>query len=170
MKAFNKTKFGSFLTKVGSTGLDIISILGKAKGGNIIGAINETKSLLTSSTSKDSLSLLGELNDNENDFISDYDKYLEDIKDARNMYIKEHEVADKIATKIIRENLPTIGGLIILNVGAVWLLEGKGEIIAIVSNFIGIAIGHLFNERQSVINFFFGSSKGSKDKSTLLNK
>jgi len=38
------------------------------------------------------------------------------------------------------------------------------ELVAIVSNFIGITIGQLFNERQAVVNFFFGSSKGSKDK------
>jgi hypothetical protein len=44
------------------------------------------------------------------------------------------------------------------------LLKDEGEVIAIVSNFIGIAMGHLFNERQSVINFFFGSSRGSKLK------
>jgi hypothetical protein len=47
------------------------------------------------------------------------------------------------------------------------LLDGKGEVIAIVSNFIGIAIGNLFSERQSVVNFFFGSSVGSKLKDKI---
>jgi uncharacterized protein (DUF697 family) len=89
----------------------------------------------------------------------------EDIQHARKMYIDtDHIQADAIADNVIKFNLPVIGGLVIVNIAAVMLLKDEGEVIAIVSNFIGIAMGHLFNERQSVINFFFGSSRGSKLK------
>lgn len=170
MKKFSETKFGSFLSKVGSTGLNVVSVITKATSGNILGAINDAKNLLGKQSSFESQELLDILQHNEDDFKTDFDKYLEDVKDAREMYQNtSHDIADEIAQKVIRINLPIIGILIVINVLSVWLLQGKGEVIAIVSNFIGIAIANLFNERQSVINFFFGSSKGSKDKSKILN-
>jgi len=94
---------------------------------------------------------------------------LKDLADARAMYkTTDHKMADTIANRIIKFNLPVIIGLVLANIAAVMLLDGKGEVIAIVSNFIGIAIGNLFNERQSVVNFFFGSSLGSKEKAQEL--
>jgi len=99
------------------------------------------------------------------------ESYYLDLANARAMYTEtDHAMTDDIAQKVIKFNLPTIIALVVVNIAAVMLLEGKGEVIAIVSNFIGIAIGHLFNERQSVINFFFGSSQGSKEKTNLINK
>jgi len=91
--------------------------------------------------------------------------WLENTNKARDMYKSTgHEEADRIASHVIKYNLPVILALVVINIMAVTYLE-RGEIIAIVSNFIGMAIHALFNERQSVINFFFGSSKGSRDKS-----
>jgi hypothetical protein len=88
-----------------------------------------------------------------------------DIQDARRMYTEtDHKAADEIAESVIKKNLPIIGILIGVNIASVIFLKDKGELIAIISNFIGIAIGQLFNERQQVISFFFGSSQGSKDK------
>lgn len=170
MKKFeDKTKFGKFLSRASSKGLNVISAIGKAKDGDFIGAFEDVKKVLSKDPQNDGL--LSELIKKKSEFKSDYDKYLEDIKDARDMYTDTgHKMADQIAGKVINQNLPIIFSLIIINVLSVWLLKGQGEIIAIVSNFIGIAIGHLFNERQSIINFFFGSSRGSKDKSKLLNK
>jgi hypothetical protein len=72
--------------------------------------------------------------------------------------------ADKVADSIIGWNLWIIGGLVIANFGAVLVLE-TGPLVAVVSNLIGVVIGHLLQERQSVVAFFFGSSLGSKQKS-----
>lgn len=88
--------------------------------------------------------------------------------DARSMYKEKSDTADSIALSISKWNLPLIVILIIINVAATELLNDVK--LAIVSNFIGIAIKTLFDERATVINFFFGSSQGSKDKSKQLEE
>ena len=88
---------------------------------------------------------------------------------AHDTYQTNNAMADKIAEQIIKNNLPVIGVLVILNVAIVHFFE-KPALIAIASNVIGVAIGHLFNERQAIVNFFFGSSLGSKNKSADIAK
>lgn len=169
-KRFSDTKFGSFLTKVGNTGLDVLSIIGKAKGGDILGAISESKQLLTDKPTTERKSLLSELNANQTDFISDYDKYLKDVKDARDMYVEtSHEIADEIAMRVINYNLWVVIVMIIIEIITVIYINDK-ILIAIISGAIGSITTALLQERQQVLNFFFGSSKGSKDKSSILNK
>lgn len=73
------------------------------------------------------------------------------------------EQADKTAESIIKWNLWIIAGLVLANFGAVYVLK-TGPLVAVVSNLIGVVIGHLLQERQSVVAFFFGSSLGSKLK------
>lgn len=46
--------------------------------------------------------------------------------------------------------------LVVANFGALYLLGDKAELIALISNLIGVVIGALLNERNSVISFFFG--------------
>lgn len=88
----------------------------------------------------------------------------EDRKSARDSYKVHHEQADKVAQSIMARNLPTVFLLVLVNIAGVIWLKDKGELIAIVSNIIGIVIGQLLAERQSVVGFFFGSSLGSKMK------
>ena len=89
---------------------------------------------------------------------------LENTKDARDMYKKtNHARADEIAEQVMRWNLPVIVALVIINIIVVQYIEG-GALIAIASNFIGMAMKQLMSERQTVMNFFFGSSMGSKIK------
>lgn len=83
---------------------------------------------------------------------------------AHETYQINHEMADVIAKQIISRNLPIIGILVTINIGVVYLMEDKPSLIAIASNIIGVAIANLFNERQAIVNFFFGSSLGSKEK------
>lgn len=85
---------------------------------------------------------------------------------AHETYRIKSTMQDTIATKIINNNLPFIVLLVIINIGVVYFLRDKeySVLVAAVSNIIGITIGNLFTERQSVVNFFFGSSIGSKDK------
>lgn len=95
----------------------------------------------------------------------------ESTKDARNMYQNTgHDIADKLAVNIIRNNLIIIGALILIDIVAVIILKDYGQVLAIISGFIGMAIGNLFSERNQVISFFFGSSAGSKMKDLKLNK
>ena len=83
---------------------------------------------------------------------------------AHETYQIKSTMADTIAKQIITRNLPIIGILVLVNVALVYFLQDKASLIAIASNIIGVAIGNLFNERQAIVNFFFGSSLSSKDK------
>lgn len=90
--------------------------------------------------------------------------HLENTKDARAMYKQtNHARADEIADHVMTWNLPIIVVLVIMNILVVTFIEG-GALIAIASNFIGMAMKQLMSERQTVMNFFFGSSMGSKEK------
>ena len=88
----------------------------------------------------------------------------DDMKDARDSYKTHHEEADKVSRSIMSRNLPTVFALVIVNILCTYYFKDDGNIIAIVSNIIGIVIGQLLSERQSVVGFFFGSSLGSKIK------
>lgn len=83
---------------------------------------------------------------------------------AHDTYKINHTIADRIAKQVINWNLPVIFLLVVGNIYIVDQFKENASLIAIASNIIGIAIGKLFSERQAVINFFFGSSIGSKDK------
>jgi|LGVF01.1.fsa_nt_gb uncharacterized membrane protein len=89
---------------------------------------------------------------------------------AHDTYQSKNEMADEVAKQIIARNLPLIGILVVLNVAIVYFFKENATLIAIASNVIGISIGNLFAERQSIVNFFFGSSLGSKEKSMQINK
>lgn len=90
-------------------------------------------------------------------------EYFADVQDAREMYENtEHEQADKIAHNIINYNLWILLGLVVIQVIVIMYVEG--QIAAVVTGVIGTITGALINERNTVVNFFFGSSKGSKDK------
>jgi len=87
-----------------------------------------------------------------------------DRKDARAMHNKHPEQADKIADGIMKFNLPYIFILLVANVVAMFYLKDYSAILAIVSNLLGMTIKSLFDERNCVTGFYFGSSMGSKNK------
>lgn len=90
-------------------------------------------------------------------------EYFADVQDAREMYEStDHEQADKIAEKIINYNLWILLVLVLIQVVVIMYVEG--QIAAVITGVIGTITGALINERNTVVNFFFGSSKGSKDK------
>jgi uncharacterized membrane protein len=89
---------------------------------------------------------------------------LDRYKTAHQSYQVKGVEADSIADSIINYNLPIIAILVLVNIALVYFMRERSELIAIASNIIGVAIGNLFNERQAIINFFFGSSIGSKEK------
>ena len=59
--------------------------------------------------------------------------------------------------------------LVLVGVQVLVILYVDGQVAAVVTGIVGTITGALINERNTVVNFFFGSSKGSKDKSKLLN-
>ncbi|MCS3766587.1 hypothetical protein HNP12_000635 [Aeromonas hydrophila] len=88
--------------------------------------------------------------------------YLNDRQNARETYAKQSGTADLIATGIMNRSLLLILLLVAANFGALYLLGEKAELIALISNLIGVVIGALLNERNSVISFFFGGVSNDK--------
>ena len=88
---------------------------------------------------------------------------------AHESYQTKGDKADEIAQRIIVANLPIIALLVLGNLALIYWMKTEVALLAIASNIIGITIANLFAERQAVVNFFFGSSIGSKQKSDKLN-
>lgn len=100
---------------------------------------------------------------------TEYKEYLADIQNAREMYKEaDHGMADAIAKRVIDWNLIIIMALVGIQVLAVYYIEST--IAAVVTGVIGTITGALINERSTVINFFFGSSKGGKDNADVIRK
>lgn len=102
--------------------------------------------------------------------LSEANRHEEHKEDTRHeTYRVNSTQSDKIADQVIKMNLPIIALLTIINISLVYFLQDKATLIAIASNIIGVVIGKLLGERQSIINFFFGSSVGSKEKDEKLH-
>ena len=91
-----------------------------------------------------------------------------DVANARHTYKEtDHKVADFVAKKVINYNLWVVLAAILVEVLAVVYIDDK-VLIAIISGAVGGLVTALLQERQQIINFFFGSSMGSKNKQVLL--
>tara|TARA_R110000772_G_C13081561_1_gene417528 strand:+ start:74 stop:580 length:507 start_codon:yes stop_codon:yes gene_type:complete len=91
-----------------------------------------------------------------------------DVANARDTYKEtDHKVADFVAKKVINYNLWVVIAAILVEVLAVVYIDDK-VLIAIISGAVGGLVTALLQERQQIINFFFGSSMGSKNKQVLL--
>lgn len=95
---------------------------------------------------------------------------LADVQNAREMYKVQHDTADDIANWVITQNHLAVMLLIVAN-GLV-LVYVKDQVLAVAAgNLIGGSIAALWQERQQILNFYFGSSLGSKIKDVLgINK
>lgn len=88
---------------------------------------------------------------------------IEDKKDARLTYREKNEMADRIANQVMRWNLLLAMLLVGANVAvAIFLINPA--IVAIASSTIGILLAQVIRERGTLMDFFFGSSLGSKIK------
>lgn len=103
-----------------------------------------------------------------NQFFKLVELHYKDVSHARDTYKEtDHKVADFVAKKVINYNLWVVLAAILIEVLSVIYIDDK-VLIAIISGAVGGFVTALLQERQQVINFFFGSSKGSKDKELLL--
>lgn len=88
----------------------------------------------------------------------------DDLKSARSMYQSTgHDQADKIAAHVIKWNAPLVGVLLLLYGAALVYINDAGTAQA-VGTLLGGSVAALWQERQAVMGFFFGSSLGSKLK------
>lgn len=95
--------------------------------------------------------------------------HLQDKDSARGMYKNKSSQADKVAHSIMLWNLPAIIALLLLNGAAVYFIENPAVAVAI-GNAIGASISFLWQERQQIVGFFFGSSLGSKKKGSFIKR
>ena len=158
------TKVGKWLRAIGRSDIleSAVNIAGGVLTGNITTVLGAVKTLI-----KDDPKITPEQEAEANKLIElDY----ADIANARDMYKSTgHVMADKIADRVIVWNLWVVFLAIAVEILAVVYMEDK-VLIAIISGAIGSFTTALLQERQQVINFFFGSSQGSKDKTNLLKK
>jgi hypothetical protein len=92
----------------------------------------------------------------------EYAIYVQDVQDARKMYKHKSATADHIAKGIMNYNLLII--LLLVTIEVIVIAKVDGQIAAVITGVIGTITGALINERTTVVNFFYGSSQGSKDK------
>ncbi len=83
---------------------------------------------------------------------------------ARSMYKVNSKDASVIGKSIMSKNLVVVFLLAAINCSVIYYLRDDGVIVGMVSTLIGGIISSLLSERQTVVNFFFGSSMGSKNK------
>jgi hypothetical protein len=91
-----------------------------------------------------------------------YILYISDVQDARQLYKDKSSTADHIAKGIMKFNLLLIFALVFAEI--IVIANVEGQIAAVITGVIGTITGALINERTTVVNFFYGSSLGSKDK------
>lgn len=95
---------------------------------------------------------------------------IQTIVNAQDVYKAKNEQADKIANSIFTWNLPIIVLLVGVNLAAIKYIS-DAAMLAVVTNITGMAIKTAWDERSTVLNFFFGSSMGSrKAQESMLGK
>ena len=155
------TRIGNWLREIGRSDIleKAVNMVGDITTGDYLGAI---KTLI-----KKDPDISPEQEKEANRLIElDY----ADRKDARDMYkVTDHKMADQIAKRIIIYNLWVVILVTMIEIACVIFIDDK-VLIAIISAAVGSITTALLQERQQVINFYFGSSAGSKKKTDLINK
>tara|TARA_R110002012_G_C11662463_1_gene612351 strand:+ start:1953 stop:2453 length:501 start_codon:yes stop_codon:yes gene_type:complete len=156
------TKVGDFLRGVKNVAPDILELAGNITGIEVLGVLGDKikgSDTLTPIEKETALHLL------KIDMAE-----LKDVQSARNMYSStDHDLADYVAKRVINYNLWVVLIAIVIEIISVIFIDDK-VLIAIISGAIGSATTALLQERQQVISFLFGSSRGSKEKTDLMKK
>ena len=164
-----KGKFKEFLGKAAKFIPDVIGVGVKISTGNIGGAFEDIKNALSGNKSPESIELLQEFEAKRKEYELEAQKiHTEDRAKARDMYVgSDHAMADFVAKRVINYNVWVVLAAILIEILSVIYIDDK-VLIAIISGAVGGFTTALLQERQQVINFFFGSSMGSKSKDKLI--
>lgn len=172
-KKFKETGFGKFAHKVASKVPELAGdVLEIVTSPNPVGAgidilKEKIQKKIGEDPSKDPMlrNLIDEMEINRREWVTEmYNIEVEDRKSARNMYQQKSSMADRVSASIIRYNLPVIASLLLIEIGCIFYLKEHPEILALISAAVGGVVQALISERLTVIQFFFGSSMGSKMK------
>ncbi len=175
-KPFSETGFGKFVKKIGKSvpelAGDVIEII--TSGNPLVTGIDiikeklnlEVKSLNISAEKKAEIQLmLADLEKNRREWEKEiFQLEIEDKDSARDLYKEKSNMANKIARMVINWNLVIIGVLVAGEVACIMYMREHPELLALISSVVGGVVQALISERSTVVQFFFGSSIGSKKK------
>jgi|10_taG_2_1085330.scaffolds.fasta_scaffold40421_5 hypothetical protein len=169
-KPFNETKFGKFLDKAkevaSDKGEDIVNAVGMAISGNYVGAISKVGKALIGSKEEGTTEMAEELFASQEDYINELELIFKDKESARDMQKEALAQEDLFSKRFVYYFATLIFLFSATIITLLFFVEIPQENKRIVDMAIGIIVG---TGLISVIQFFFGSSKGSKDKTQLLN-
>jgi hypothetical protein len=167
-KAFKDTTFGKILNKAGNVLPDVAGLAFKAITGNPMGAVEDAIGHLTGKKDAASVSVLNDLTikkaEIELEFarveLQETQAYLADTQNARS-----REIA--MANSGKSDWFMYVVGILVLGafLGVVYValfVEVKDE------NLFYFISGNVFSMVMTVVAYFYGSSKGSKDKTKLI--
>ena len=165
-KPFKETQFFKVLQKVGPEVLDVATDAAALvfPGMDIVNNIaDKAIDTLRVKGGVESEAQIRDIQAAKDQYQREYLDYLKDVADAREMYEKTGgSMADTIAKKVIDWNLWLILALVVGQICVILFVPG--QVAAIATGAIGTITGALIQERNTLINFFFGSSHGSKEK------
>lgn len=153
-KKFKDTKVGKFLSKKAPKILGLI-------GDNIPG-IDFIKSVIQDDSEMSDTDKLEALKLTEETYKIELNYHLENTTSARNMYNKSKDMVDWIAKLTVRWNHWLMILLTVINILCAKFFDSV--VLAMISQVIGMIIGHLANERATVFNYYLGSKKENKKK------
>jgi len=163
-KDFKDTRFGKIIDKVKNVGLDVAPIIAKVGTGNISGAISDTISLLNGSDNSQAKELLDELTIRKKEIELDYYRVMTaDIADARNREV-EMAKTGKTDWLMYAAGITALSTFVLMVIAVIFVIEVRDN--PLFHQLMGIIEGVAL----TVFSYYFGSSKGSKDKSEMLSK
>lgn len=93
------------------------------------------------------------------------DLYLADVQNAREMYGKHNEQADKIADRVMKHNGLYAFAIGLAQIVALAYFTNLPDVVVLaIGNVSGYLTKGFLDERATVCGFYFGSSLGSKNK------
>lgn len=166
---FKESKFKAFLDKAGDkikeNGGDVVNIGAKALLGNPTGAIQDMINLFTGKEDEETKSLLAELELKRKEFeLETYKLEVQDRESARNREVEFKKAGGQDIMMLVSGGVAMIAFLTIIFTILFAELPEKNE------NLIHQVIGITEGVAISVFTYYFGSSKGSKDKQNELLK
>jgi hypothetical protein len=166
-KKFNETGFGKFLAKAGDTlkdkGGDILGIGIKVATGNVSGAISDVTDMLKGDDSPEAKQLLNEFEIEKQKF--EIEMYSLEIKDRESARNREVEIKKAGGNDIMMVITGSVGLLAFLTIVYTILFrtlpEGNEKLVY---HLLGVVEG----VSVTMFAYYFGSSKGSKEKNEML--
>lgn len=166
-KSFSETKFAQLAAK----GIDAIqakapdlaeAAFNIAKNPNPINAVSEIVNVFREAGAHDIAQEFEAQKQEIDRELLVYNLDAEDRASARANYINTKDFSDEIGKRVFNWNLPFVALLVAAVIVCAQYLEGG--LLATIAGLVGAIIRDLMAERQTLVNFLWGSSLGSKKK------